>query len=157
MSELRLLAFDPGKLSAGWSAFEEKRLARCGLLRAPTQRGLFEAIREWDLRTRTNGVDVWIERPQVYREAHWKGDPNDLIDVAIVVGALASQATGNVVLVRPHDWKGNVPKTIHNARIKRALDPAERDTLKACGAPAGLLHNVVDAVGLGLHALGRLR
>lgn len=52
--------------------------------------------------------------------------------------------------VYPHQWKGNVPKKIHQRRIARALTTAEL----GCVDPAGT-HDMWDAIGIGLFATGR--
>lgn len=148
----RVLSFDPATRHVGWAQLEDGRLARCGLAREPIEVELVQLSSELrrDL--------VVVEVPQVYQQRSWKGDPNDLIDVAVVAGRIAQEFGdgAEVRLVRPHAWKGSVPKDVMLRRIENRLDDRERSVLHAAKAPASLLHNVVDAVGIGLWAIGRL-
>lgn len=141
---MRLLAIDPGE-SDGWAVFQNGRLAACG-----------RHVRERDF----EGVDlVVIEKPQIYVLGKSKADPNDLISLAIKVGRLAERVeriTGtDADLVRPQEWKGSVPKEIHNRRVIDALSADEAciaaDALKL--VPEKQRHNVIDACGLGLWAV----
>jgi len=154
---MRVMAFDPGKLAVGWATADEKGIMRCGLVSDKTQPGLLRKLRDMQLGVATQGIRVVIEVPQVYRERNWRGDPNDLIDETIVVGALAVLTLdADQKLTRPHGWKGNVPKDIHNRRVKERMTLAEQSVLEECGVKASLAHNVVDAIGMCLWSLGRL-
>lgn len=81
-----------------------------------------------------------------------KGDPNDLLRVAEVSGALAWDFT-NVYWYEARKWKGQVPKAVMGKRILKCLTEEE---LKVLG-PLAKNHNVLDAVGIGLYHLGRLK
>ena len=98
---------------------------------------------------------IVIERPQVYIPRLMKGDPNDLINLAMVVGALLATLHGPGETVLPASWKGQVPKDIMVNRIKKRLAPEE---LARAMLPKtkDLQHNVFDAIGIGLWAVGRL-
>jgi Holliday junction resolvasome RuvABC endonuclease subunit len=95
-----------------------------------------------------------IELPQVYMRTRSKGDPNDLIHLAGLVGALTHWFRGTTFTYLPHDWKGTVPKEIMEARILKRLSDDEKSKIQK--APKGLMHNVYDAVGIGLVHLKRL-
>ena len=80
---------------------------------------------------------------------------NDLLSVCVCAGQwIRSINAPHTRRVRPHEWKGGVPKEIHNARVLEKLSSAE--SLLLPKLPASKLHNVVDAVGLGLFELGRM-
>lgn len=98
-----------------------------------------------------------IELPQVYPGARDE-DPNDLIQVARSVG-MWEQAVQceECHLVHPRKWKGTVAKEIHNRRTLAKLEPSELALLDALKLPASKKHNVIDAIALGLWALGRMR
>jgi len=149
-----LVAFDPAAHHVGWAAFREGRLASCGLERKdPLSAGLEELAGALRVAHR-----VVVEVPQVYQQRGWEGDPNDLIDVALTAGRIAQAFDGQAPaeFVRPHAWKSNVPKAVMLRRITESLDGAEQNVLHATKVPATLIHNVVDAIGLGIWALGRL-
>lgn len=101
---------------------------------------------------------VVIEKPRVYDGQHQKGDQRDIVDLAILVGALtqALAPSAKVVLhVEPSGWKGQTPKAVTEARARAAL---AEDELAAVELPSAksLHHNVWDAVGIGLWRLGRM-
>ncbi len=146
------LAFDPGKRAVGWAYFFEGQLKDCGLITEDDSRSLFENLaifaKQWD----EWELNIVIEIPQVYRQSKWKGDPNDLIEVAVVSGALGlCFAEKPTRFVKPHDWKGNVPKNIHNDRVLGRLSKPERQIFaEEKSFSKAQAHNVVDAIGLGL-------
>lgn len=142
---MSLLAIDPGKTYFGWAYFPDNQLTHCG-----------RETDWWEREMKMRAMLVVIERPQIYNQRQWKGDPNDLIDVALTVGGLMRELGKHVTeikLVLPHEWKGTVPKKIMQDRILDRLDAVER----ALVVPVKGVSDVIDAVGLGLWQLGRLR
>lgn len=100
-----------------------------------------------------------IEKPQTYVQSKWKGDPNDLIDLAVVVGQLKERAENfgaPTVLYRPREWAGQVPKEIRWARAQKLLSDDELSRIE-WPKQKGLKHNVWDAIGIGLFYLKRRR
>lgn len=140
-----ILGIDPGACT-GWARVSsDGRLMDAGVGSPAEVRAMFGAIY-------IVGVDrAVIELPQVYRAARSKGDPNDLIDLAVTVGRyvqiLESRAI-KVVLVKPRDWKGQVPKEVHHKRILARLSTEEVARLPKLAASK--VHNMLDAVGLAL-------
>lgn len=98
---------------------------------------------------------VIVEQPVVYGGKS-KGDPNDLIDLARVAGACES-VIEHTSRVKPAEWKGQMPKDVCGRRVRSRLKREELITLDACLAPIpkSRRHNPLDAVGIGLWALGR--
>jgi hypothetical protein len=102
-----------------------------------------------------------FERPQIYREAKSKGDHNQLIGLAAVGVALAArlQVTSPALVVlspTPAEWSGQLPKTTRgdpwkSPRGQRVAGRLSPDELRLVPAQ----HDAIDAVGLGLWALGR--
>lgn len=137
-----MMAIDPGTKSTGVAFFLKSKLR--SVTRIP-----FTTCAELHPFGQESFVDVLVcEVPQVYPRS--KADPNDLIKLALLAGGLVGQTVAvHKVLVKPREWKGQVPKKIHNARTLAKLTPSE---LKLCG---GLSHDEIDAVGLGLWYLGR--
>lgn len=153
---MKLMTVDPGK-NLGWAVFEDGRLIEAGLIVDDSRPGP-----PWLLRV-VEGVDnvcaqyvpdeVVIEIPQVYQQRLLKGDPNDLVDVAVIAGAAAATVVpfATPQLIRPHVWKGNRPKAVDNWHTFEVLDDEEKSKI-----PSGAKrHNVLDAVGIGLWKLGR--
>jgi hypothetical protein len=66
-----------------------------------------------------------------------------------VVGVFAQAFRATTHLgVKPREWKGQVPKDVHHARLVKTLTPDELAMVEA-SAPPSLRHNVLDAVGIG--------
>jgi hypothetical protein len=97
-----------------------------------------------------NRPDYFIsEVPQVYRAGASKGDPDDLIQLAGVVGVFSALFSATTYTgVKPREWKGQVPKDVHHARLVKTLTPEDLAMVEAA-APPSLRHNVLDAVGIG--------
>lgn len=143
---MKLFSFDPGVHQVACAEWSGDELRHVTLL-------TFETVFELTKFREANLFDaarVVIECPQVY--ARGKGDPNDLIDLARVVGALETLSR-DCVVVRPRTWKGTLPKKIHHERVLKELTTEERAVL---GTKKKIDHNILDAVGLGLWALKRL-
>jgi len=146
-----IVSIDPG-ISAGIAFWlSTGRLLRAGLLLGC----LSDA--EWPGHPCTWAAvqGIVIERPQVYR--HGRGDPNDLITLALSAGELVGRINAEhpaaiVTEYLPATWKGQVPKDIMIERIKKKLTEDEL-TMVDLPSAASLAHNVWDAVGIGLYHL----
>lgn len=104
-------------------------------------------------------AEIVIEKPMVYDTARQKGDQQDLIGLAIMVGALTSALAPyaqGILHVTPSQWKGQTPKEVTK---KRAIKTLSEDELAVVELPTakGLQHNVWDAVGIGLYRWGKMR
>jgi hypothetical protein len=140
-------AIDPGE-DTGWAWFGDGMLVECGL---NGDLGLSNAV---------DGCEVTIERPRYYPRSTKRVDPNDLITLAITAGQLGCRAVdvgAHVAWVFPQEWKGSVPKDIHNRRVLGQLRYGE--TLIYTNAtktiPKSKHNNVIDAIGIGLWRLDR--
>lgn len=110
---------------------------------------------------RLGGVDrnlIVGERQVVYPGAKGlKTNPNDLLDLAMCAGAfygaLCVEMKSALQIVEPAEWKAQVPKDITRKRIEGLLKPGENLGIKK----GGEMHNVYDAIGIGLFALGRAK
>jgi hypothetical protein len=144
-----LLAIDPGA-DAGWARFDDAarppRLEACGLNEGAMVAGITRAV---------------VERPMIYPGGRQKARPADIIKLATRAGEWggAVRAWFNVEpeYVEPHGWKGSVDKDVHHARVWAKLTGAEQAVVSAAakGVAKGKLHNIIDAVGIGLFAVGR--
>jgi hypothetical protein len=144
-----IIAIDPGK-DLGWAVIREGKLSKAGLVKSDLEHleaKFVRAVPEY-------AFDVAvIEIPQVYQQTFWKGDPNDLISVAltagVVVAALSRRGT-KIELVKPHAWKGTRPKDVDNKFTEGLLSTEEAAAL---GKKRN--HNILDAIGIGLWRAGR--
>jgi len=96
---------------------------------------------------------VVIELPQIYRAGSSEGDPNDLVKVAYLAGGYglrAKQLGARVVTALPAEWKGQVKKPIHNARVLSGLTMGELRMYEQCteSVAPSKRNNVIDAIGL---------
>ena len=138
-----MIAIDPGKWS-GWALFHRGKLHAAGVL---SEAAILEAppVPEW-----APAIAV-IEEPRIYPLGRGKGDPNDILKLALTVGDLRGfyRRHGlHVELVTPRRWKGTVPKAIHGERVLAALAPDEVAILPTL--PKTKRHNMVDAIGIGV-------
>ena len=147
-----LLALDPGLGCVGYALFELGVLTACGLSRTHVR------VKDLNVRVATHAanllpmllkVDRVVCERMVWRGRSAKNSPQDLMDINIVAGRIGRE------WIMPHQWKGCVPKAIHQPRILAKLTDAERALVELVHPPS-LVHNAVDAVGIGLFTLGRL-
>lgn len=151
----RLASIDPAKNACAWATFDDGgRLVRARLIRAKTRHGLRDEMsREFE---REPVGELVVEVPQIYRQRSWAGDPTDNVDVAVTAGmAIALIDARKIVEVRPRAWKGTRPKDVCNRLTMSKLDESERRVVGRVDCPPSLLHNVIDAVGIGLWRLRR--
>lgn len=142
-----ILAIDPGAAS-GWAIFNvsTKSLTACGLNNAPIDDPTIDVDR------------AVIERPHT---GQTKARKEDILTLAIRAGEWGGRilATKGVQAeyIEPTRWKGSTPKDISQARIWSKLGADEKEILaKSCeGVAPSKRNNVVDAVGIGLWAVGR--
>ena len=78
--------------------------------------------------------------------------PNDILELCSIAGiVLGLCARRGVPVERPFpvNWKGSVPKAIHQKRILAAAG-LTTDSVAFKGIPKGMLNHVVDALGLAI-------
>lgn len=93
-----------------------------------------------------------IELAQIYQRSGVR--QADIADLLFATGYIAAHYKGGIRKVRPAEWKGQVPKKIHHPRIKQSLVTHERAIID--GMNKGDLKHVMDAIGIGLFACGRM-
>lgn len=147
-----LVAIDPGLHHCGVALFTpEGTLTHAELVKNPVD--MPGCLNAWPMAaavaSRVGGfvTEVVVEIPQVY-PGRQKGDPNDLIDLAAVVGGCVAVLGGRSYAYRPAQWKGQTPKDVTTARAKAKLSATEQGAIEQC--QPHLMHNVWDAVALGL-------
>lgn len=169
-----LLAVDPSIVSPGVALFRDGALIAAARIRVRpaaynvAERALVaaDAIAAWCNAMGGQPDTVAFEWPQIYTANKSKGDPNDLIAMAAVDGALiavlhlACIMRGSTLTVRcykPAEWIGQLPKATRGkaSASPRAVRIASRLTPEEL-AQVPDQHDAIDAVGIGLHCLGRL-
>jgi len=160
-----LLSIDPSVRATGCALWKDGQLVDVAIIRTQaTQPTLAPAT--W--RYITHQMHLWVgvrapslmasERPVHHKGSGRKSDPETLLALAMLVGALATSYPCHTQLKTKAQWAGTAPKEIVCQRVLARLTPAEAQTLHdTYNGPPHLLHNVLDAVGVGLHALGRMR
>lgn len=153
---------DPGSTALGWTGVDGYEFITCGLLRPPAGGSIVDCMHKIPGAT----SKILIERPTVYPHGNAKGDPNDLVHIALMGGVAAGVArcrggdTAQIVEVQPGAWKGQVEKSVMVERILDLLTVTERRTfeseMKTQRIPPSLQHNVVDSIGLWLWDIERL-
>lgn len=169
---MNLLAVDPGVRGAGCAVFDENgqlvaaaRVKNPADKRAPATPAMLasfaEVIHCW---ADAYGPVRWVvlEVPRTYGgRARDGADPNDLISLALLDGALASQFKhlAEVAHYWPEDWKGSTskPGTVEEgypvvAMVRRRLNHGELVVFDCAMAIKNVRHSwdVADAVGIGL-------
>lgn len=111
---MTFLTIDPG-VHTGWCALDSAGVvATCGKGETWPVQGVRSAM---------------IECPEIYRAKFMKGDPNNLITLAVRVGRYQERLIAAGVpcgLVLPKVWKGQLDKLIHHRRVFRDLPEVER-------------------------------
>lgn len=169
---MNLLCIDPGLLGVGAALWKPDRtLSVASYVKNPvtTGRGYAahaalaqQVYREYSCNKYLS--KIIIEHPVIYpgQASRANGEnPDDLLDVVAVGAAIASYFSDNygtneysgrnsieIVTVKPSEWKGNMPKEKMTERI-RAKAEARGDLPRIVGTKS-LMHNVLDAYGIGL-------
>jgi hypothetical protein len=154
---------DNGVLLDAWNE-KDTRSSIEGLLNETLERWGSPSVRlinRLQSHIRLGGVDrnlIVGERQVVYPGAKGlKTNPNDLLDLAMCAGAfygaLCVEMKSALQVVAPAEWKAQVPKDITRKRIVGLLNHSEPLSIKK----GGEMHNVYDAIGIGLFALGRAK
>ena len=162
----KIVSIDPGLAKvavAVWDpadnfSLEYACLVRCehpvGMERAQKWREMADCVVAELMEKLGNPLDLVVEVPQIYSGAR-KEDPNDLIDLAGVLGAIIGALPQVSVewSPKPREWKGQLPKTATKQRVDSKLVASE----KACISwpIQSLAHNVYDAIHLGIVYLER--
>lgn len=86
-----------------------------------------------------------VEMPRIYPTSNG----NDIVDLAFMAGALLARGMeyGEGFVVYPHQWKGNVPKDIHNNRMLAAMPELETSLAQFLKSKR---EHIIDAAGIAL-------
>ena len=170
---MKTLAVDPGIRGCGCALFDDATLTKAAYVANPIRYGndpwasaaCAEAVSQW-----VGDVDtLLVEYPKVYPQAQQKGDQNDLFALAAIDAVLAYLYPAGKWFY-PRDWKGTANADMMTCRIAGCAfvkcggvhTPSlpGRLTVRELNCivrgSESLLHNTIDAIGLGLHHVGRL-
>jgi hypothetical protein len=154
-----LISIDPGINGCGVAYFIDKHLVMAQYVKNPAAKHSDPGFRAFSMAravlsgdTYTEGDELVLEYPQIYRGPR-ANNPNNLLTLALVDGALMGLFRQEAILYLPHAWKGSVDPDECVKRVQARLSAVET----ACVVlPAkSLAHNLWDAVGIGLFHLGR--
>lgn len=166
-----LIAIDPSTTCTGLAVFEGGKLVRTFALKGSKKLVLGDrclalaheaagVVVPWQRMGGT--IDVVSEWPQVYSDGDV--DPNDLPAIAgIAVGAAVACHARSLVVYKPKEWTGTIPKKVDGKLLKKYVHTsprAKRILSRLDEAEVVAFHNAdtndeIDAIGIGLHALGR--
>lgn len=146
-----LLSIDPGN-NCGAAIHVSGRLDACGLVNLGHSPGGVEPL-EW---LRNGGFERFeylaIEIPRVSKQTK---NPASIVTLAISAGRMIERFPHEKLLCTFVDqWKGSVDKETYNARVLATMYDAERSLLHRLSQST--LHNVLDAIGIGFRATGRM-
>jgi hypothetical protein len=147
----------------GSPVFAEKKLLRAGYVKntvkrdrgAPAWAAMAQEVLFWTGREVLTVVETHRFR---FGAPHELKRIPDILEVQGCAGAIAALCSGdplNVVGYTPEQWKGSVPKDQMCTRILNCLSLDEFGAQQD-GLPISTEHNMIDAIGIGLHHCGRL-
>lgn len=155
-----LLAIDPGVIGTGWAVFnkEHKLLIAHGTVRPlnkskdwldraieVTERLFTATVEEYPIE------NIYIECPRFMggTAGLMVASRGDLVKLCLLTGMILCTVTQNIsptiALPEPSEWKGQLPKEVCQERIEKILKRSFK----------GDSNHAVDAIGIGLWALGR--
>lgn len=159
-----LVSLDPGLRHAGVAVFKNEWLHQCTLISNPevTVRGppAWETMAD-EMTRYLSQFEFWPnctfvgEMPQIYRNAYY--NPDDILQLAACLATCSYQCKGPKYTYLPRQWKGKLVKEKHHKLIEYSMMRDEMELYEKLKAPATLKHNVMDAIGVGLYHLLRLR
>jgi hypothetical protein len=156
-----VIAIDPGILYLAVARFQSGRLAAGIRLNAVPTGGyapgtaLGLRLVRWLADADSSAVPVLVETPEDYPGRSLA----TLVSMRDTIADAEKLAPRAWTKTKPARWKAQVPKPVHHTRILEILDPGEIEiarSLRALPTQGDYDHDLCDAVGLGLWAVGRL-
>lgn len=152
-----LLAVDPGVTYCGCAFFKHGSLVLQSTPKIPKTTPevdrpflLREAVSLWVHAVHIDRIHVVVvEGMKIYPPRIQKVPPADILAVQTIVGALLSMPCGKRLSPLAAEWKGQLVKKVHHARIEGKLSATEKLVAKDASEHAW------DAIGLGLWGLKR--
>lgn len=157
---VRLLAIDPGLNATGYAIFDREILSEAGVIKSnrTDTRDAKAATIARQLKRYSHCDQVIAEWPQVYGAGRSVGDPNDLLWLAYLLGSIANATGGISRFIVPAIWTKGLPA---KSKTKKEVNHREERIRTKLSKEENLImpsqHDVVDAVGIGLYHLDRLK
>lgn len=160
-NQMCILAIDPGATGTGWALLSTAgaRLCDYGTLygkgltwEARAAEILYEYKR---ILSRSYIGQVYVESPVFMRGygGYTTASTGDLVKLAMLCGAIyfTTIPLHGTTLVPPSQWKGQLPKSVSHRRIRGVLEQ-----LNPYEVVGKISTHALDAIGIGLWALGKL-
>lgn len=154
------MAVDPGKKACGVALLVGGTLVSAYLVKAPDPYEVAKRVQEWWWAERDrlglgDKVDVLVTEGQQVYPGPRKADPNDLLPLSFVCGAVQARIPAKMRLMpKPREWKSNIAKEVWTRRILSRLSKEELKLVQSVKVAKSLQHNVIDSIGLGKWAIG---
>lgn len=159
-----LLTVDPGKAHAGVALFDgDGYLVRATTVKVKKTKTaldcslLANAIKQWLDADWTCVDKVRCEKPSIWTQGGFRGNPNDILDLMATNGAIINMIGCGDARYVTTEWKGQVPKParkkdpyIVERRVRKRLNHIEQTVFG--DNPSW---DTTDAVGVGLWVLKR--
>ncbi len=158
-----LITIDPGLTGIGVACWESGELTEACIVVddgyygiSLTRRLLRIADLSYDMMVAHKSKKLVIECPQTYGGRAARGDANDLIALAQLVGGITVLFGRDIDVqqVTPSEWKGSAPKHVTEARAREKLSGEEKLRIEIPRSKKQQT-DLWDAIGIGLWAFRR--
>jgi hypothetical protein len=146
-----LHAFDPSTKATGYALFEDGRLTFAYVIEAKGVDSMIENVQTFLKWSWAKGFAV-LETPRTYPRSPAK--TKSLLMITQIVGAIRAHFPTSRTYT-PQQWNHGRPKKVTRERINDLLSPSELAMMLAIRK--GIRGDAYDAVGVGMHHLGRLK
>lgn len=155
-----IIGIDPGLRGCGVSVVRDGKVVAAAYVKNTDQthrgpRAWVSMAHEVEMFVKENVPDGELIMVQELMKVYprQKGDPADLLELQGVNGAIVGRIRCDQQIgYTAREWKGQVPKEVHNARVELKLTSEESAVITTTKS---LRHNVIDAIGIALHYIGR--
>lgn len=165
----RVLAIDPSINEFGWAVFIDKKLVDFGLIKPSLKNYSSKFIYNKNLKG-INSFDFVIKSEIIYKEVnkiinqykinclvlempqYWavggfiSRESGAMSKLHFLCGYICSINVDEFVILRPHEWKGQLSKKVVKNRLNKKIDKISE---KKIDSLLKLNHNILDAIGLG--------
>lgn len=173
------VSFDPAIRSAGVALWRGGQLVAASAIKLAADTdapmgarclAMAESAARWIVRQEATPRALVFEWPQIYSVSKSEGNPNNLTPLAgvgmalagiLAMGVSSRDVVLEVLTYLPHEWARvagekstkvrDFDTSMRTKRLRKRLSVDELTAVAGCKS-----HDAFDAIGIGLHALGRL-